>query len=180
MWLRRLRRKTGLFFCNRKRDIAGVEKILTHNAFPAGALHGDLDQYKRTETLNHFKEGKISFLVCSDVAARGIDIQDLELVINYDVPMNPEDYIHRIGRTGRAGKNGKAFTLYTKQDLKFVRAIENVTGINFTQDYSENQETEPTKKKKKERFKSKEDNTKIADDLQNVVGFGDDVPAFFK
>lgn len=126
--LRHLLRKheveTAFIFCNRKKDVAIVDKSLRKHGFNTGALHGDLDQSTRTETLNKFREGNISLLVCSDVAARGLDIADVSHVFNFDVPFNAEDYVHRIGRTGRAGKEGTAFTLSTPEENKCIAAIE--------------------------------------------------------
>ncbi|MBP2227200.1 superfamily II DNA/RNA helicase [Azospirillum agricola] len=115
--------KNAFIFCNRKRDIAVLQKSLERHGFNAGALHGDMVQSKRTETLDLFKKGEISLLVCSDVAARGIDVQGLSHVFNFDVPLTPDDYVHRIGRTGRAGKQGRAFMLATPDDTKLVGAI---------------------------------------------------------
>ncbi|MDD2325632.1 MAG: DEAD/DEAH box helicase [Alphaproteobacteria bacterium] len=114
----------AFIFCNRKRDVALLQKSLAKHGFNAGALHGDLDQSTRTETLDSFKSGSISLLVCSDVAARGLDIADVSHVFNFDVPFNAEDYIHRIGRTGRAGKTGTAVTLVTPDEAKLITAIE--------------------------------------------------------
>lgn len=114
----------AFIFCNRKRDVAVVQKSLSKHGFSAGALHGDLDQSTRTETLTAFRNGEISLLVCSDVAARGLDIADVSHVFNFDVPFNAEDYVHRIGRTGRAGKTGTALTLVTPEEAKLVSAIE--------------------------------------------------------
>ena len=88
------------------------------------ALHGDMDQHQRTATLDAFRNGSIAFLAASDVAARGLDIPEVSHIFNYDVPIHPEDYIHRIGRTGRAGREGFAATLVTPKDLKAIRAIE--------------------------------------------------------
>ena len=82
----------------------------------------------RTETLNSFRDGQVQLLVCSDVAARGLDLPEVSHVFNFDVPVNPEDYIHRIGRTGRAGKSGRAFMLITSADYKALAAIERMTG----------------------------------------------------
>ena len=114
----------AFIFCNRKRDVSIVQKSLSKHGFSAGALHGDLDQSTRTETLDSFRKGDISLLVCSDVAARGLDIADVSHVFNFDVPFNAEDYVHRIGRTGRAGKTGTALTLVTPEESKLVTAIE--------------------------------------------------------
>ncbi len=116
--------QNAFIFCNRKRDVAVVHRSLGKHGFNSGALHGDLDQATRTETLNSFRSGNIDLLVCSDVAARGLDIADVSHVFNFDVPFNAEDYVHRIGRTGRAGKKGCAYTLVTPKDDKFITAIE--------------------------------------------------------
>ncbi len=116
--------RNALVFCNRKRDVTIVYRSLTKHGFSAGQLHGDMVQSVRTETLEGFKRGEIRILVCSDVAARGLDISDLSHVFNFDVPIHADDYVHRIGRTGRAGRSGRAFTLATPDDGKYVTAIE--------------------------------------------------------
>jgi superfamily II DNA/RNA helicase len=130
--LRRLIRsqdvKNALIFCNRKKDVDILYKSLSRHGFNVGALHGDMSQPVRTETLERFKLGEIQLLVASDVAARGLDIDDMSHVFNFDVPFQPEDYVHRIGRTGRAGRSGAAFTLASPEDGKLVAAIERVTG----------------------------------------------------
>ncbi|HEX2115291.1 MAG TPA: DEAD/DEAH box helicase [Alphaproteobacteria bacterium] len=120
--------KNALIFCNRKRDVDILYKSLKKHGFNAGALHGDMDQSTRTETLDAFKRGEITLLVCSDVAARGLDIDDMSHVFNFDVPIHAEDYVHRIGRTGRAGRTGHSFTLGTHDDTKFITAIEQLIG----------------------------------------------------
>jgi superfamily II DNA/RNA helicase len=126
--LRRLIRsedvQNALIFCNRKRDVDILLKSLIKHNFDAGALHGDLAQSVRFSTLEKFKAGDIRLLVCSDVAARGIDIGGLSHVFNFDVPHHAEDYVHRIGRTGRAGRDGKAFTIVAPEDRQAVEAIE--------------------------------------------------------
>ena len=116
--------KTALIFCNRKRDVDILFKSLARHGFQAGALHGDMTQDKRTSTLERFRLGEIPILVASDVAARGLDIDDITHVFNFDVPYNAEDYVHRIGRTGRAGRSGRAFTLVTPDDGRNLGAIE--------------------------------------------------------
>jgi len=130
--LRRLLQKedvrNALIFCNRKRDVDIVAKSLVRHGFNAAALHGDMAQATRTETLQRFRDGEITYLVASDVAARGLDIQQLSHVFNFDVPYNAEDYVHRIGRTGRAGRNGRAFSLAFPEDGKFVAAIGKLIG----------------------------------------------------
>jgi superfamily II DNA/RNA helicase len=120
--------KNALVFCNRKRDVDILYKSLKRHGLNAGQLHGDMDQGTRTATLESFKRGEITILCCSDVAARGIDIDDLSHVFNFDVPIHAEDYVHRIGRTGRAGRSGAAFTIATRADGKYVAAIEKLIG----------------------------------------------------
>src|SRR6185295_18432656 len=120
--------KNALIFCNRKRDVDVLFRSLKRHGFNVGALHGDMDQGSRTETLESFRRGDIALLVCSDVAARGIDIDDMSHVFNFDVPIHAEDYVHRIGRTGRAGRSGVALTLATPDDAEFVAAIEKLIG----------------------------------------------------
>ena len=126
--LRRLIRsqnvQNALIFCNRKRDVDILHKSLTKHNFDAGALHGDLAQTVRFATLEKFKANELRLLVCSDVAARGIDIGGLSHVFNFDVPIHAEDYVHRIGRTGRAGLEGKAFTIASPEDRAAVEQIE--------------------------------------------------------
>ncbi|NHN92213.1 DEAD/DEAH box helicase [Acetobacter sicerae] len=120
--------QNAIVFCNRKRDVDILLKSLLKHGFSAGALHGDLPQSVRFQTLEKFKSGELKILVCSDVAARGIDIGGLSHVFNFDLPFHAEDYVHRIGRTGRAGKEGKAYSLATPYDRKFAEAIETLTG----------------------------------------------------
>ena len=120
--------KNALIFCNRKRDVDILAKSLVKGGYNAAALHGDMAQSVRMETLARFKGNEITFLVCSDVAARGLDIQGLSHVFNYDVPMHAEDYVHRIGRTGRAGLTGRALTLASNADSKYLAAIVKLIG----------------------------------------------------
>ncbi|MBO0712356.1 MAG: DEAD/DEAH box helicase [Acetobacteraceae bacterium] len=130
--LRRLIRtqnvQNALVFCNRKRDVDILYKSLSKHRFSAGALHGDMAQSVRFSTLDKFKAGDLQVLVCSDVAARGIDIGGLSHVFNFDVPHHCEDYVHRIGRTGRAGQEGRAFTIATPDDRLAVASIEHLIG----------------------------------------------------
>jgi superfamily II DNA/RNA helicase len=120
--------KNAIVFCNRKRDVAILHRSLLKHGFPAGALHGDMDQLARMASLDAFKNGDVSLLVCSDVAARGLDIPDVSHVFNFDVPTHSEDYVHRIGRTGRAGRSGVALTIVTEDDSKYVDQIQNLIG----------------------------------------------------
>ncbi len=120
--------KNALIFCNRKRDVDILNRSLKRHGLDCAALHGDMPQSKRTETLDRFRNNEIRLLVCSDVAARGLDIQGMSHVFNFDVPIHAEDYVHRIGRTGRAGNEGRAFTLAAPEDGRFVQAIEQLIG----------------------------------------------------
>src|SRR6185437_8146474 len=130
--LRRLVRiqkvQNALIFCNRKRDVDILHKSLTRHKFDVGALHGDMAQTIRFATLEKFKANELRLLVCSDVAARGLDIGGLSHVFNFDVPHHAEDYVHRIGRTGRAGLEGRAFTIAMPDDRAAVEAIEKLIG----------------------------------------------------
>lgn len=122
--LRHLEVKNAYIFCNRKKDVDVLAKSLAKHGFKAGAMHGDMDQFERNKTFDAFKAGSIDLLVCSDVAARGLDVMDVTHVVNFDVPWSVEDYIHRIGRTGRAGKTGCALMLVTKFEDKLFDPIQ--------------------------------------------------------
>ncbi len=120
--------KNAIIFSNRKRDVATLHKSLVKHGFNAGALHGDMDQPARMASLDAFKSGAVDLIVCSDVAARGLDIPDVSHVFNFDLPTHAEDYVHRIGRTGRAGKSGTAFSLVTSDDKRYLADIEKLIG----------------------------------------------------
>jgi superfamily II DNA/RNA helicase len=143
--------KNAIIFCNRKKDVGIVHRSLLRHGFSVGALHGDLDQHQRTATLDAFRNGTIAFLAASDVAARGLDIPDVSHIFNYDVPIHPEDYIHRIGRTGRAGREGFAAMLVTPKDYKALKAIEKmlkqeipwIDGAHSEAEQSETPESRP-------------------------------------
>ena len=127
--LRRETLQNAVIFCNRKRDIATLLSSLKRHDFNAAALHGDMTQSARLAALSDFKEGRVTLLIASDVAARGLDIPSVSHVFNFDVPSNAEDYVHRIGRTGRAGRTGAAFTIAaTEDDKKYLQAIETLIG----------------------------------------------------
>jgi ATP-dependent RNA helicase RhlE len=114
----------AIIFCNRKVDVDIVAKSLKKHKFDAEPIHGDLDQSRRTATLDAFREGRLKLLVASDVAARGLDVPSVSHVFNFDVPGHAEDYVHRIGRTGRAGREGKAITICEPRDEKALDAVE--------------------------------------------------------
>lgn len=120
--------QNAIVFCNRKRDVDILTKSLVKHGFSAAALHGDLPQSVRFSTLEKFKNDELKVLVCSDVAARGIDIGGLSHVFNFDLPFHAEDYVHRIGRTGRAGREGHAYSIATPYDKALAEAIEKLTG----------------------------------------------------
>ncbi|MBY0611928.1 MAG: DEAD/DEAH box helicase [Beijerinckiaceae bacterium] len=116
--------KNGIIFCNRKIDVASLHRSLMRHDFSVASLHGDMDQSARMAALDAFRKNKITLMVASDVAARGLDIPDVSHVFNFDIPIHAEDYVHRIGRTGRAGRAGTAYTIVDKSDQKYLDAIE--------------------------------------------------------
>ena len=120
-----------LVFCNTKMGANSVAKRLVSKGFSAAVIHGDRSQVERLATLAKFKEGEILILVATDVAARGLDIENLPRVINFDVPLNAEDYVHRVGRTGRAGSRGEAVTLVTDDDDLYISAIEKLVNLKI-------------------------------------------------
>ncbi|WP_269582210.1 DEAD/DEAH box helicase [Roseibium sp. Sym1] len=123
--------QNAIVFCNRKRDVTTLFRSLERHEYNVGALHGDMDQRTRMMMLDNFRKGNIKLLVASDVAARGLDIPEVSHVFNFDVPINAEDYVHRIGRTGRAGRSGTAYTLVTGEDQKYLDAIESLIKKNI-------------------------------------------------
>lgn len=115
--------ENAIIFCNRKRDVAIMQKSMAKHGFNVAGLHGDMEQRERMATLDSFRNNEITFLVASDVAARGLDIPNVGHVFNFDIPTHAEDYVHRIGRTGRAGREGYAATFVTSDDKKYLDAI---------------------------------------------------------
>ncbi|HWU93147.1 MAG TPA: DEAD/DEAH box helicase [Sphingomicrobium sp.] len=120
--------RNAIVFSNRKTTVRELATSLKRSGFAAGQIQGDMDQADRIAEFNRFKNDEISVLVASDVAARGLDVKGVSHVINYDVPWQPDDYIHRIGRTGRAGMTGIAITLATREDAEAVSRIEKLIG----------------------------------------------------
>jgi len=193
--------KNALVFCNRKKDVDVVNKSFLKHGFNSATLHGDMVQASRMETMAKFKDGEYDYLICSDVAARGLDIDDLSHVFNFDVPMHAEDYVHRIGRTGRAGKQGRAFSIAWRDDKKFIDAIEKLIskeiprleiegalleieikeeGKSKTKRATPKKQATAEKAEKKstpQRTPKKQVEEKIIDDIQ-VEGWGGHVPAF--
>lgn len=119
--------RLGIIFCNTQRMVDELTDTLLAQGFSADRLHGGIPQVQRTRVMNKFKKCEFEFLVATDVAARGIDVDDLELVVNYDIPYDAEDYVHRIGRTGRAGKRGMAITFVSGRDIYKLQFIERFT-----------------------------------------------------
>jgi len=120
--------KNAIVFCNRKTTVRELTTSLRRSGFAAGQIHGDMEQAERIAEFDRFKKDEINILVASDVAARGLDVKGVSHVLNFDVPWQPDDYVHRIGRTGRAGAKGIAITLATKADGEAVERIEKLTG----------------------------------------------------
>lgn len=117
----------GIIFCRTKRGVDELTEALRSRGYQADAIHGDLNQAQRNRVMKDFRAGQVELLVATDVAARGLDIENLTHVINYDIPQDPEAYVHRIGRTGRAGRTGKAITLIHPKDFKQLKLIERLT-----------------------------------------------------
>ncbi|UQQ35013.1 DEAD/DEAH box helicase [Paenibacillus polymyxa] len=122
----------AVIFCRTKRRASKLNEELQEMGFESGELHGDLSQNKREQVMKAFREAKLQLLVATDVAARGLDVEGVTHVFNYDMPQDAESYIHRIGRTGRAGGKGVAVTLATPRDVPELRNIQRVAGVTFT------------------------------------------------
>ncbi|HUP66837.1 MAG TPA: DEAD/DEAH box helicase [Sphingomicrobium sp.] len=120
--------RNAIVFSNRKTTVRELTSALKRSGFSVGQIQGDMDQSQRIAEFERFKNNDINILVASDVAARGLDVKGVSHVINYDVPWQPDDYVHRIGRTGRAGMKGIAITLATREDAEAVDRIEKLTG----------------------------------------------------
>jgi len=123
--------KLGLVFCNTKSQVDRLVEDLKIRGYFADALHGDMGQNQRDKVMNGFRNGAVEILVATDVAGRGIDVNDIEAVFNYDLPRDDEDYIHRIGRTARAGKTGTAYTFITGKQIYNLQRIERTNGIKI-------------------------------------------------
>ena len=185
----------AIVFCNRKTDVDICSKSLNKYGYQAAPIHGDLEQTKRMETLESFRDGDLRILVASDVAARGLDIPSVSHVFNFDVPIQAEDYIHRIGRTGRAGRDGTAIMICSKRDRKNFSNVEEllqkeIPRTNFADEAISIDETENEDLKSKnggndvnstEHKKNKPKNTKNYqkyDNSNKIVGLGEHTPGF--
>jgi len=123
--------KLGIVFCNTKRMVDDLVDHLEAQGYMADRLHGDMTQAMRDRVMNKFRKSGLDFLVATDIAARGIDVDDVEVVFNYDLPYDGEDYVHRIGRTGRAGKKGRAISFVSGRELFQIRNIERYTNVRI-------------------------------------------------
>ncbi|HWX43373.1 MAG TPA: DEAD/DEAH box helicase [Blastocatellia bacterium] len=122
---------TFLIFTQTRRGADRLSKVLTSNKFGVATLHSDRNQSQRNQALASFRSGRARVLVATDVAARGIDVDGITFVVNYEVPSTAEDYIHRVGRTARAGRNGSALTLVSPEEESMLASIERATGVNL-------------------------------------------------
>ncbi|GAA0124647.1 DEAD/DEAH box helicase [Clostridium sp. CTA-19] len=119
--------KSAILFCKTKRGVDELVSALQSKGYIVEGMHGDMKQLQRLNTLKKFKTGNLNYLIATDVAARGIDVEDITHVINYDLPQDTESYVHRIGRTGRANKEGTAYSFASRREMSMIRQIENVT-----------------------------------------------------
>ena len=180
--------RNALVFCNRKRDVGVLCRSLVRHGFSATQLHGDMPQPVRTATLDGFRRGEAVFLVCSDVAARGLDIVDMSHVFNFDVPSHAEDYVHRIGRTGRAGREGRAFTIAMPEDARYLASITRLIGkpiprvtldgASRAPEAVEAPAEAPTKRRRGRRKPAERPEERHRQAKEPVVGMGDHTPAF--
>ncbi|MEM9809922.1 MAG: DEAD/DEAH box helicase [Pseudomonadota bacterium] len=192
----------GIIFCNRKKNVDVVAKSLQKYGFNARPIHGDLAQSFRMETLQQFRDGELKLLVASDVAARGLDIPEVSHVFNFSVPVNSDDYVHRIGRTGRAGRKGTALMMVCPGDEKAYDAVLKTTGLDTINEldlgeFFKTHKDEPRERdaRSRERGRDRDDRSdrrgrgrRSREDrdfpamqhADNVKGFGDHVPDFMK
>ena len=122
----------SVVFGRTKRRVDELTRGFQARGYDAAGIHGDLTQTKRMSVLKRFKQGKLDILVATDVAARGLDISGVSHVYNYDIPQDPDSYVHRIGRTGRAGKNGMSITFVTPNEIGYMKTIERLTRKKMT------------------------------------------------
>ncbi|AGI48077.1 Superfamily II DNA and RNA helicase [Thermoplasmatales archaeon BRNA1] len=144
-----------MVFCRTKRKVDFLTRKMKRDKYSVEGIHGDVGQSKRERIIQEFKDGDLKVLIASDVASRGLDIDGVDVVVNFDIPVDPETYIHRIGRTGRAGNTGRAITFVTEDDIKQLNAIEKAVGrriveLPFTSDKYEYVPVEEPKKRAKE------------------------------
>ena len=121
--------KMGLVFANTKKVVDDIVDGLTARGYPVDRLHGDMPQIMRERVMDSFRKGSLRLLVATDIAARGLDVDDVDAVVNFELPRDPEDYVHRIGRTARAGRKGKAITFMGRRDFSLMSRIERFIGV---------------------------------------------------
>jgi ATP-dependent RNA helicase DeaD len=117
-----------IIFCRMKKEVDRLSSYMTAQGFKVAALHGDMEQKQREHTIRSFKQGLVEIFIATDVAARGLDVNDVSHVFNYHIPFDSESYVHRIGRTGRAGNKGEAITLVSPNELRTIKRIEKDVG----------------------------------------------------
>jgi ATP-dependent RNA helicase RhlB len=158
-----LKRQAGsrlLIFANTRIGVEMLTRRLGENGFAVLGITGTVDQKKRLRIMQRFKAGEVQILIATDVASRGIHVDDIDLVINYDVPQDPEDYVHRIGRTGRLGKAGKAILLACEKYVYHLEAVEQFIGEKIKQEWAEeglyekDRAGSPRRKRRKKRPRS--------------------------
>jgi ATP-dependent RNA helicase DeaD len=153
--------KSALVFCNTKKEVDKLVVKLRSRGYPVDALHGDIKQNKRKQRMNKFKDEDIGILIATDVAARGIDVENIEVVFNYDMPHDPEIYVHRIGRTARAGRPGLAYSFVTAKEKAKLESIEETTNTAIVRrKLPSNRDIERTKE------------NRIADEIKMLVRRG--------
>ncbi|MBD3273451.1 DEAD/DEAH box helicase [Candidatus Dependentiae bacterium] len=145
----------SIVFCNTKRKVDKIAKTLKQTGFSAAGIHGDMRQSKRDSIMNRFRKNKIKILVATDVAARGIDVDNVQAVFNFEIPRETDSYIHRIGRTGRAGKSGKAFSFVSKSEKRLFEKIIKYTKSHI-KEYSNQKDNFSSRKKIVEKKNNKE------------------------
>jgi ATP-dependent RNA helicase DeaD len=156
----------GVIFCRTKKGVDELQKLLQARGYLASGLHGDMTQRERDHVMHQFRQGTIDLLIATDVAARGLDVEGVTHVINYDIPQDVDSYVHRIGRTGRAGREGKALTLITPREFKLLRMIESAIGKRIHKSLL------PTLAELKERQQSRI--------LEKILNHMEDIPAQYE
>lgn len=154
-----------IIFCATKRGVDELERLLIKKGIKAGSIHGDRDQDERNKSLHEFKSGKVPVIVATDVLARGIDVADVSLIVNYDVPRQVDDYVHRIGRTGRYDKSGVAITFVNKKDRRAFSAIQDKVGdqlemLEIGSSNKKSSKSDSTKPETKEKVRKKTPDSK--------------------
>jgi ATP-dependent RNA helicase DeaD len=157
----------SIIFCRTKKEVDRLSTFLVSQGFSAKGLHGDMEQKQREEAINSFKKGKLEVLIATDVAARGLDVNDVSHVFNYHLPFDSESYVHRIGRTGRAGKDGTAISIVTPHEFKMLQKIQKDTGGKLEAKVIPN--IESVKEKKTDSLKNKIRDQKVYDSGVSLV-----------